>query len=164
MQSLSVICVSTDDKNVFSETINNNEQKYSGKFDFSSVKNLDFTHALINNGIGEYKLELKEKIPEFEEVKDSWVLSHVYWRHDKQEKNGFQNLYATYDLMIKSMRCAYKQKIDIKHCHSLELLIPDNVKKGDVINARFISFVVKKLDSGKYDEDTQATEIIFKLK
>ena len=164
VQSLSVICVSTKNRSFFIP--NEKEDVHTcdsiihiSKDDsdpLSSVKNLDFTHALINNGVGEYKLEVKKKIPEFKEVKNAWTLSHVYWRHDEPEKNGFQNLRATIDLMIKSMRCAYKQNINIKHCHSVEILIPETKKEGDDIKARLISFVVEKLKNGKYNEDTSA--------
>jgi hypothetical protein len=160
VQSLSVVCVSTKNNNVFSDSLNyennNTDSDEPIELDFSSVKKLDFTHALINNGVGEYKLEVKKKVPEFNEVKKAWTLSHVYWRHDDPEPNGFQNLKATVELMIMSMRCAYKQNINIKHCQSVELLIPETEKDGDNVKARLISFVVEKLKNGKYNEDTSA--------
>lgn len=159
MKSLSVICVSTKNNNIFTDLISDDDSEKSFYDDFgidvSSVKKLDFTHALINNCVDKYKLEIKTKIPEFNQVKDSWMLSHVYWRHDEPEEDGFQNIKATVELLLKAMRCAYEQKLDIKHCQSVEVLVPESNKEGKT-KARLISLIVKKKEDGKYEENTKA--------
>jgi hypothetical protein len=158
MQSYSVVCVSTKNSNAVSDSIivKDKDKSQVLKLDFSSVRKLDFTHALINNGVGEYKLELKSKVPEFNEVKNAWTLSHTYWRHDEPETNGFQNLEATIKLLIKSLDCAQEQKLNIKHCQSIEILLPECEKDGKNPKTRIISLVVKKLKNGNYDSNTNA--------
>lgn len=156
MQSYSVVCVSTKNSNAVSDSINAKEKDKILKLDFSSVRKLDFTHALINNGVGEYKLEVKSRVPEFNEVKNAWTLSHTYWRHDELEPDGFQNLEATIRLLIKSLCCAQEQKLNIKHCQSIEILLPECEKEGKSPKTRIISLVVRKLTNGNYDDDTTA--------
>lgn len=163
MQSYSVICVSTENENTFSDLdkrkIEKNENNI--KLDFSSVRKLDFTHALINNGNREYKLERKERVPEFNEIKNAWTLSHAYFRHDEKETDGFQNTEATILLMIKSLSCAEKQKIDVKHCQSVEILLPEKNDINKSKKVRIISLAVKKSKNGTYEDKTKAVMTSF---
>lgn len=158
MQSYSVVCVSTKNSNTVSDSIISKEKTKDKilKLDFSSVRKLDFTHALINNGVGDYKLEIKSKVPEFNEVKNAWTLSHTYWRHDEPEPDGFQNLEATIKLLIKALKCAQEQKINIKHCQNIEILLPECEKDGKSPKTRIISLLVRKLKDGNYDDNTTA--------
>ena len=140
----------------------NNNKSSSLKF------KLDFTHALTNNGKNEFMLKPKGELPPFNSVKEAWCLSHTYWRHDKKEDNGFQNIEASVNLMVKCLECAELQNINIKHCNCVELLSDVSLENDDncdaVVDARIMSLIVKKDSStGCYSRDTAFLYAEYKL-
>ena len=150
-----IVCCSDKKKNKMTDFITNlwNEQN-NIETNQRKTKNIkftvDFTHALVNDGTQRYFLKERKELPKWNEIENSICISHTYWRRDKRELDGYQNMEASLKLMMICKECARLQNLEIKHCHCIDIISNHDLlnrdKNTNEIKVRHISLNMQNKD------------------